>query len=125
VWEVAVSPDGQRVVSGGDHGTVRVWDAASDKFERALEGNIGWVRAVAFGPDGQPFTAEGLSLEALVQELTTSYEMKVGPASLCREFTPPLGVLCDSDNYSLEAISMTVDIVKVTTQTCDDTDVCG
>ncbi|KAH6874157.1 hypothetical protein B0T10DRAFT_415733 [Thelonectria olida] len=49
---VAFSPDGSRIASGSDDGTVRVWDAKSGREVRKLEGHSGWVRAVAFSPDG-------------------------------------------------------------------------
>ena len=41
---VAVTPDGQRIVSGGQSdGTVRVWNLASGRLERTLEGHTGGV----------------------------------------------------------------------------------
>ncbi|MGH8887418.1 MAG: WD40 repeat domain-containing protein, partial [Egibacteraceae bacterium] len=49
---VAAAPDGQ-VLSGGADGSVRVWDLATGKLIRALEGHSGPVWAVAAAPDGQ------------------------------------------------------------------------
>jgi WD40 repeat protein len=50
VSAVAVTPDGAHVVSGGD--AVKVWELASGRLVRSLEGHTGWVSAVAVTPDG-------------------------------------------------------------------------
>ena len=52
VRSVALSADGDRVVSGSDDGTVRVWEAASGECVRELRGHTGWVRSVALSADG-------------------------------------------------------------------------
>ncbi|KAK4232899.1 WD40-repeat-containing domain protein, partial [Achaetomium macrosporum] len=33
--------------------TVRLWDAATGAHRQTLEGHSGWIRAVAFSPDGK------------------------------------------------------------------------
>ncbi len=53
VSSVAFSPDGQRVVSGSDDQTVRLWDAVTGVALQTLEGHSGLVRSVAFSPDGK------------------------------------------------------------------------
>ncbi|MFW6437588.1 MAG: TIR domain-containing protein [Armatimonadota bacterium] len=52
VNSVAVSPDGQRIVSGSSDNTVRVWDANSGEELACLRGHEAWVTSVTFCPDG-------------------------------------------------------------------------
>jgi len=50
---VAFSPDGQRVVSGSDDDTLKIWDANTGKELQTLKGHTWWVHSVSFSPDGQ------------------------------------------------------------------------
>ncbi|KIO01502.1 hypothetical protein M404DRAFT_149928, partial [Pisolithus tinctorius Marx 270] len=53
VTSVAFSPDGNRIVSGSDDNTVRIWDAKSgDQIGSPLKGHTCYVTSVAFSPDG-------------------------------------------------------------------------
>ena len=49
----AYSPDGKRIVTASNDGTVRVWRADGSTEPIVLEGHEGPVRSVAFSPDGQ------------------------------------------------------------------------
>ncbi|HUD46649.1 MAG TPA: protein kinase [Candidatus Baltobacteraceae bacterium] len=53
IWDIACSPDGKRLATAGDDGTVRVWDAANLSELRILRGHDSAVFTVAFSPDGQ------------------------------------------------------------------------
>jgi WD40 repeat protein len=53
VMAVAFSPDGKRIASGSDDGTIKLWDAATGEPQKTLAGHSAWVTAVAFSPDGK------------------------------------------------------------------------
>ena len=53
VYTVALSTDGQTVISGSWDKTVRIWNAASGELLQTLQGHTDAVRSVALSTDGQ------------------------------------------------------------------------
>jgi WD40 repeat protein/serine/threonine protein kinase len=53
VNSVAFSPDGQRLVSGSDDNTIKLWDSVTGKELLSLKGHTLGVWSVAFSPDGR------------------------------------------------------------------------
>jgi WD40 repeat protein len=58
VWCLAFSPDGARLVAGGDATVVQVFDAKTGQWLKALDAD-GMMRCVAFSPDGKHIAAGG------------------------------------------------------------------
>ncbi|KAI9782132.1 MAG: hypothetical protein M1839_005479 [Geoglossum umbratile] len=52
VGTVVFSPDGNKLVSGSDDRTIRVWNVVTGQAEQTLKGHSGWVTRVIFSPDG-------------------------------------------------------------------------
>ncbi|MEV0736537.1 hypothetical protein AB0I51_11280 [Streptomyces sp. NPDC050549] len=50
---VAVSQDGQTLVTASTEDTVRLWDTSTGSLRATLAGHAGPVQPVAFGPDGR------------------------------------------------------------------------
>jgi hypothetical protein len=59
LWSLAWSSDGTRLASGGQDGTVNIWDPATGAVLLTLSGNGKAVRSVAWSPDGRRLAAGG------------------------------------------------------------------
>jgi hypothetical protein len=59
VYSVALRPDGQRIVSGGADGTVRLWDSSGKAIGSPIKAHQGIVSSVALRPDGQRIVSGG------------------------------------------------------------------
>uniref|UniRef100_UPI0035944F01 nSTAND1 domain-containing NTPase n=1 Tax=Nostoc sp. TaxID=1180 RepID=UPI0035944F01 len=59
VWSVAISTDGQTIVSGGRDGTVRLWNLQGHSLVEPFRGHKGEVRSVAISKDGQTIVSGG------------------------------------------------------------------
>ena len=53
VWSVAYSPDGRYLASGNDDKTIKIWEVATGKQLRTLNGHSYRVNSVVYSPDGR------------------------------------------------------------------------
>jgi WD40 repeat protein/serine/threonine protein kinase len=59
IWDIAFSPKGDWLASGGRDGKVVLWDFAARKSKASLTNHIGGVYALAVSPDGQQLASAG------------------------------------------------------------------
>jgi serine/threonine protein kinase/WD40 repeat protein/energy-coupling factor transporter ATP-binding protein EcfA2 len=57
VYDAIYHPEGSSIVSTGDDGLVRVWEAATGVLLQSMPGQLGGVNFPAFSPDGQVLAA--------------------------------------------------------------------
>lgn len=69
VLTLVVAPDGRRVVSGSEDGTIRVWDLASGVCLHTLEAHKDGVRGVAVTPDGHRIVSQSWDRSLKVWDL--------------------------------------------------------
>ena len=66
VFSVAISPDSERIASGGEDGTIRLWDLENRRLIRAYrlperESMLSrYVNSLAFSPDGRRILSGGV-----------------------------------------------------------------
>ena len=71
VVAVGWSPDGSRLVSGGDDTAVRVWEATSGRLLHTLTGHTRRVNGVGWSPDGTRLVSGGADARLVLWSLHT------------------------------------------------------
>ncbi|MBN9121062.1 MAG: WD40 repeat domain-containing protein, partial [Planctomycetes bacterium] len=73
---VAVTPNGKTLVSVGNDGAVRLWDAHTGQPLKTLEGHAGWVGSVVVTPDGTHAVTAGGDNVIRVWDLKAQKEVR-------------------------------------------------
>ena len=76
---LAVSPDGNRILSGSGDKTLKLWDIATGREIRTFLGHKGGVKATAFSPDGRQAVSGGWDHDIRIWDVATGKEIKTFP----------------------------------------------
>ena len=76
VDSVCVSPDGRRILSASDDGTVRLWDLETGAELRCFRGHSQFVHAVAFLPDGKRLVSGSRDRTVRIWDAETGEELQ-------------------------------------------------
>ena len=71
VWTAEYSPDGTRILTAGEDGTAKVWDAETGVCVRTFRGHVGPVHCAAFHPTAARAVTAGQDGTARVWDLAT------------------------------------------------------
>jgi WD40 repeat protein len=81
VYDVAISPDGSKLLSCSTDRLIHVYDAASGKEVMQLKGHTGEVKGVAISPDGKMVASAGYDCQLRLWNLDTG-ELIASPGTV-------------------------------------------
>jgi len=73
---IALSPDGNQIISGSPDKSVRVWNAKTGQELRELQGHTDQVSSVAFSPDGNRIISGSYDKSVRVWDAKTGEQLK-------------------------------------------------
>ena len=75
LWDVVVSRDGETLLSGGWHGTTRLWNMTTGSQKQAFSDLEHSTQGVKFLPDQRHFVSNGIRSAGTIVRATDSYEI--------------------------------------------------
>ncbi len=72
---IAFSPDGQTLATGNGDGTISLWEVATGRERKRLEGHTFKVTSVAYSPDGKTLASGSDDNTVRVWEVATGHEL--------------------------------------------------
>ena len=71
IESVAISPDGQTIVSGSYDGTIKLWSLRTGELQNTLKGHTNRITCIAISPDGQTIASGGYDQTIKLWSLST------------------------------------------------------
>jgi len=72
VSALAISADGQTLVSGGEDKAIKVWDLKTGQLRKTLQSDSGKIRAIAIAPDGKTLVSGSADHMVRIWDLTSN-----------------------------------------------------
>ncbi len=76
LWDVAVSRDGQTLLSGGWNGTTRLWNLTTGGMDQAFSDIEKSSQGVKFTPDERHIVSNGIMSQAVILRSRDTYEIR-------------------------------------------------
>lgn len=76
VKSVAVSPNGNYIISGSEDKTIKLWESDTGKEIRTFKGHSGWIYSVCFSTDGQYIFSGSYDNTVKLWEIATGREIR-------------------------------------------------
>jgi len=114
---IRLSPDGERIATGGNDLLVKLWNAHSGELEQAFSGHERHVYGVDFHPDGQHLVSQDLMGKVVVWDLNTNKKQRTIDASVMtgydKKFAADMGGARDMQFNSDGGLWASAGITKV------------
>jgi WD40 repeat protein len=79
VCDAAFSPDGQKIASVGEDGTIKIWDSQQGTLLNTLKGHTEMTQAIAFSRNGKLLVSSGKDKTLRVWDVSTGKSLCVLP----------------------------------------------